>query len=131
MRGCFSESKESERTDAVLPAYAGMFPTENAHNEVNRRSPRVCGDVSIAFFARDEPAEFSPRMRGCFYMNQKENAARSVLPAYAGMFLSIIISQRKKHGSPRVCGDVSEQFGAMLIKAVFSPRMRGCFHRYQ
>ena len=70
-------------------------------------------------------------------------------PAYAGMFLAKPKLINTCSGFPRVCGDVSEQFGAMLIKAVrfprvcgdvsdrysgvptyhqLSPRMRGCFY---
>ena len=66
-------------------------------------------------------------MRGCFHHKPPDYPAASVLPAYAGMFLSPSSDLGLTLSSPRVCGDVSEQFGAMLIKAVFSPRMRGCF----
>ena len=89
--------------------------------------PRVCGDVSIAFFARDKPAEFSPRMRGCFYIKAYYHGDGSVFPAYAGMFLPVKSNKLRSPGFPRVCGDVS--FYPIYDWAVeeFSPRMRGCF----
>ena len=53
-----------------------------------------------------------------------------VLPAYAGMFLSIKIYVLTIDGSPRVCGDVSGVAYALVVPRWFSPRMRGCFYEF-
>ena len=52
-----------------------------------------------------------------------------VLPAYAGMFLSIKIYVLTIDGSPRVCGDVSRTIQNRNCRRWFSPRMRGCFQK--
>ena len=70
---------------------------------------------------------FSPRMRGCFWAARCVVEAKSVFPAYAGMFPIL----RELHiaclGFPRVCGDVSKLFSTKRSTRKFSPRMRGCF----
>ncbi len=51
----------------------------------------------------------------------------AVLPAYAGMFLSINDLRQAFQSSPRVCGDVSRAVELSQELMQFSPRMRGCF----
>ena len=46
MRGCFQLVRQDAPTQAVLPAYAGMFLQQNINELKDRSSPRVCGDVS-------------------------------------------------------------------------------------
>ena len=70
---------------------------------------------------------FSPRMRGCFRVQELKAAKLRVLPAYAGMFPAFVSAIEDQKGSPRVCGDVSSSMNAMPAEARFSPRMRGCF----
>ncbi len=71
--------------------------------------------------------QFSPRMRGCFQVITLEKKRLGVLPAYAGMFLSIFAVFGSSAGSPRVCGDVSLFVDFFVLVSGFSPRMRGCF----
>ena len=48
MRGCFQLVRQDAPTQAVLPAYAGMFLRFFPLAVKVLRSPRVCGDVSSA-----------------------------------------------------------------------------------
>ena len=48
MRGCFRHIPRNARGIEVLPAYAGMFPGASESLSQDSRSPRVCGDVSLA-----------------------------------------------------------------------------------
>ena len=57
-----------------------------------------------------EVREFSPRMRGCFWMNLINPFNSTVLPAYAGMFLRRSSVALPLMRSPRVCGDVSDRY---------------------
>ena len=53
----------------------------------------------------------------------------AVLPAYAGMFLTLTFAGDASEGSPRVCGDVSGSRLPRGARRWFSPRMRGCFRK--
>ena len=48
MRGCFQPHGFQRRRHRVLPAYAGMFLANSQKLRRSSRSPRVCGDVSVA-----------------------------------------------------------------------------------
>ena len=89
MRGCFQRSPLSSTCPQVLPAYAGMFPRLGSETGADGGSPRVCGDVSSHLITRKRIQQFSPRMRGCFRYRSSHRRHLQVLPAYAGMFLSL------------------------------------------
>ena len=89
MRGCFSHPIYAKRNRRVLPAYAGMFLPVSRRSTDGESSPRVCGDVSAFLRCIESLLSFSPRMRGCFLQRLTNNAPVKVLPAYAGMFLSL------------------------------------------
>ena len=129
MRGCFQAYTATCRIKRVLPAYAGMFLVGRARVFFCFSSPRVCGDVSLIFPLIFLNPSFSPRMRGCFRMISDLQPGEVVLPAYAGMFLSIKIYVLTIDGSPRVCGDVSRTIQNRNCRRWFSPRMRGCFQK--
>ena len=76
------------KAPSVLPAYAGMFLGVSAFVFVRESSPRVCGDVSWAMYSASLISPFSPRMRGCFSIDDQPDRSLQVLPAYAGMFPS-------------------------------------------
>ena len=90
MRGCFQGIFQDTQYEVVLPAYAGMFLVPTAASQKNKGSPRVCGDVSLQESLKVPTGEFSPRMRGCFRADWEQRRKKSVLPAYAGMFLQLI-----------------------------------------
>ena len=129
MRGCFCYPSTGQVLRRVLPAYAGMFPDRQTRDHPGGGSPRVCGDVSRKLVGFSGQNRFSPRMRGCFRMISDLQPGEVVLPAYAGMFLSIKIYVLTIDGSPRVCGDVSRTIQNRNCRRWFSPRMRGCFQK--
>ena len=129
MRGCFHVHPPLGSSRRVLPAYAGMFPDRQTRDHPGGGSPRVCGDVSRKLVGFSGQNRFSPRMRGCFRMISDLQPGEVVLPAYAGMFLSIKIYVLTIDGSPRVCGDVSRTIQNRNCRRWFSPRMRGCFQK--
>ena len=129
MRGCFHGLKWRNASLSVLPAYAGMFPGYIYYSRPLYCSPRVCGDVSGSAVTTAKQLRFSPRMRGCFELQQYPAQPAAVLPAYAGMFPGDGVGLDMCIGSPRVCGDVSAASTLYVSPTAFSPRMRGCFHR--
>ena len=107
MRGCFPHAGCKASRHQVLPAYAGMFLAAHPRRTNRYCSPRVCGDVSKTCCINLSTCEFSPRMRGCFFLSKGRKVNLRVLPAYAGMFLHLGTSSPALTRSPRVCGDVS------------------------
>ena len=87
MRGCFPQFLFDSYIRLVLPAYAGMFLSQQTPKSLRVSSPRVCGDVSKLFSIKRSTLKFSPRMRGCFSREWAARCVVEVLPAYAGMFL--------------------------------------------
>ena len=128
MRGCFLRLISHSNHTLVLPAYAGMFLRFLSAPTILFSSPRVCGDVSLAWQSFVASVLFSPRMRGCFQHQRERRHVHFVLPAYAGMFLKSSNTPICAARSPRVCGDVSARAFLRPRQARFSPRMRGCFH---
>ncbi len=129
MRGCFRDTFIIHAPFIVLPAYAGMFLAIQRGPADADGSPRVCGDVSGSAVTTAKQLRFSPRMRGCFELQQYPAQPAAVLPAYAGMFPGDGVGLDMCIGSPRVCGDVSAASTLYVSPTAFSPRMRGCFHR--
>ena len=127
MRGCFRDTFIIHAPFIVLPAYAGMFLAIQRGPADADGSPRVCGDVSGSAVTTAKQLRFSPRMRGCFELQQYPAQPAAVLPAYAGMFPQALRSRLSLRSSPRVCGDVSNTYAARCVEFEFSPRMRGCF----
>ena len=107
MRGCFRDTFIIHAPFIVLPAYAGMFLAIQRGPADADGSPRVCGDVSGSAVTTAKQLRFSPRMRGCFELQQYPAQPAAVLPAYAGMFLELRGFFSLDFCSPRVCGDVS------------------------
>ena len=131
MRGCFRIVDALERQIDAFPAYAGMFLIR-AYLSIKRNGfPRVCGDVSEDVQACRHTRQLSPRMRGCFHAFTYKGDACHAFPAYAGMFLLLLLQLNTLKGFPRVCGDVSRSFSSILIFVWLSPRMRGCFRHKQ
>ena len=64
-RGCSSRCRTWAVWVIVFPAYAGMFPHARFHQGVDKRFPRVCGDVPGMSFRLVLHDKFSPRMREC------------------------------------------------------------------
>ena len=88
--------------------------------------PRIRGDVpSSAGTARLE-AGFSPHTRGCSAAMLLGLGGWTVFPAYAGMFLSIIICAYHSFRFPRIRGDVPPKTHGRNPTPKFSPHTRGC-----
>ena len=62
------------------------FRNEEPH--VNKRFPRVRGDVPAPFLINEGNNMFSPRARGCSVEHSAATIPLGVFPACAGMFLN-------------------------------------------
>ena len=118
--------KRITRGSSVFPAYAGMFLSRSVPGSANCGFPRVCGDVPFFTLTEKEQGVFSPRMRGCSGIQSYRITGEIVFPAYAGMFLVLVMKNIWVLRFPRVCGDVPPLITISVKIATFSPRMRGC-----
>ena len=103
-----------------------MFRKPSCLSNSNTCFPRVCGDVPQVAIDRVAIGGFSPRMRGCSFVEKQPVRARIVFPAYAGMFRVFHAHLMPSKGFPRACGDVPSRSRTTMSTSTFSPRMRGC-----
>ena len=107
----------------------------NEEPHVNKRFPRVRGDVPIIWWRAIIHHGFSPRARGCSHHRPRKRGKQRVFPACAGMFLTCDYIAHTIYGFPRVRGDVPFCVRNNHQPRQFSPRARGCsisghFHNF-
>ena len=100
------------------------FRNEEPH--VNKRFPRVRGDVPQSRVLLRHPPWFSPRARGCSRFDETLDRFDGVFPACAGMFPTPKVRRLGGSSFPRVRGDVPMCVTSSDQGAPFSPRARGC-----
>ena len=106
LRGCSPRTRTHHRATAVVPAPAGLFPTEWRLDQNPACRPRACGAVP----ARD---------------NSRDND-HDVVPAPAGLFPAGRSIHRAIPGRPRACGAVPPPTSFVWAPLRSSPRLRGC-----
>ena len=105
-RGCSAPRLGNTPGDGVFPACAGMFHLALPSRWDWWRFPRVRGDVPLMPVGGFPVALFSPRARGCSFLQAALTRGGDVFPACAGMFRSSHKGQAWIAGFPRVRGDV-------------------------
>ena len=104
-----------------------MFPGSELSPSVRVRIPRASGGVSMPSTWKSSSAQYSPRKRGCFFVEVALGGADRVFPAQAGVFPALKESGPRFEGIPRASGGVSEAAGVVGRSIEYSPRKRGCF----
>ena len=125
-RGCSVSSGWKVPTQAVFPAYAGMFRAGVFVGLDSVGFPRIRGDVPIWTTKSKRFWRFSPHTRGCSGRRHRKGFSGVVFPAYAGMFLKEAVAAAYVPRFPRIRGDVP---GAPIWhpgRLRFSPHTRGC-----
>ena len=89
--------------------------------------PHVCGGVSGCKSKRPSASEYSPRVWGCFYSQQKYNWLRMVFPTCVGVFLDCRPLRSSCICIPHVCGGVSISHQYIAGKALVFPTCVGVF----
>ena len=87
-RGCTYRDSVGKIVVSILPAYAGLYPTSPQIKRATKNSPRVCGAVPKIDISAANSIGFSPRMRGCTLNQYLSEHRLSILPAYAGLYLT-------------------------------------------
>ena len=103
-----------------------MFRSSSPSRVPQAGFPRIRGDVPPKFSGWKQTEGFSPHTRGCSAHNIVFRVARSVFPAYAGMFRRRGIGDRFFKSFPRIRGDVPRCYWRLVVGSSFSPHTRGC-----
>ena len=127
MRGCFLLHHRGRGAPGLFPAHAGVFLLLPVFLGDAHPFPRACGGVSTSIRNLSLPAYFSPRMRGCFLIEESDEPLRRLFPAHAGVFREFSMRASLAEAFPRACGGVSIAVLSDDGLPSFSPRMRGCF----
>ena len=87
--------------------------------------PRVCGENSALLSVASSKPGTSPRMRGKRPVHQHGRRCVRNIPAYAGKTPDDGCAARETAEHPRVCGENSAAWAAVMTSCGTSPRMRG------
>ena len=113
-RGCFLRIRRCVFCQFVFPAYAGVFLCALLPCLTARSLPRIRGGVSGRFSVLFHVVQSSPHTRGCFDSMAVRKGVWRVFPAYAGVFLSSLLSYSLFRSLPRIRGGVS---GSMIFRS--------------
>ena len=94
-----------------------------------QRLPHACGGVSHQIAGPAHPGQSSPRMWGCFALNDVRSAVIVVFPTHVGVFLISGFPSRPTGCLPHACGGVSSRSSRTKPRLWSSPRMWGCFRQ--
>ncbi len=109
----------------VLPARAGMAPSERPGLRPSSRAPRASGDGPVDALAALRKMRCSPRERGWPPGPVRPPARPRVLPARAGMAPLPRRVRQLPFRAPRASGDGPRSRSASTTSAMCSPRERG------
>ena len=103
-----------------------MFQSQVLRSGLKVRFPRIRGDVPRNRETTMGRVQFSPHTRGCSGCRLLAATEVAVFPAYAGMFLWLVVAKLPGGGFPRIRGDVPQVYVLQAKKPGFSPHTRGC-----
>ena len=109
----------------IIPAHAGLTKVVQCPYPAFWDHPRACG--AHAFSASITVAAWgsSPRMRGSPSNDFHRIIGKGIIPAHAGLTISITSYRLTTRDHPRACGAHSSVHGQWRMKTGSSPRMRG------
>ena len=130
MWGCFYGYHRQAAWYLVFPTHVGVFLEGDQQPHRALSLPHACGGVSIitlfCFFA----IQSSPRMWGCFLPLANGSPIKTVFPTHVGVFLFPHSSFLMRKGLPHACGGVSGWPDETFSSRWSSPRMWGCFSKF-
>ncbi len=109
----------------VVPARAGMVPTNGWWRAGCRGGPRACGDGPPRLSPLGPAHLWSPRVRGWSLHRLGVDLGPGVVPARAGMVPTLRSTAPSSASGPRACGDGPGGRGSSGSRLMWSPRVRG------
>ena len=109
----------------LIPACAGKTVSSSARLSRRRAHPRVCGENVHDAYENAMQMVSSPRVRGKRGIWLGGCRGAGLIPACAGKTLPPAIMFTRFRAHPRVCGENSGVFSAVVTAVGSSPRVRG------
>ncbi len=125
MRGWSPPPVQDEAADAVVPARAGVVPTDQMLHGAMARGPRACGGGPTSSDSKPKKSKWSPRVRGWSRRSARRIFSGSVVPARAGVVPPTGSSASRPDGGPRACGGGPSYTPSLVNAGSWSPRVRG------
>ena len=105
MRGwSYTDFMQADSTN-ILPAHAGMILNKYSSVIQIVHITRTCGDDPITWTRTDGTTTYYPHMRGWSRYQFRKSSLAWILPAHAGMILSISLVTHISGNITRTCGD--------------------------
>ena len=105
--GCFFLTLVYHIYNLVFPTPVGVFPDDGLVALVKDGLPHACGGVSIKKRKAGRLKRSSPRLWGCFQINQCPLTCRQVFPTPVGVFPNTPPDTKLAFCLPHACGGVS------------------------
>ncbi len=125
MRGWSRQVCVHRCRDGVVPAHAGLVPSNSSSSRSPCSGPRACGVGPSRGIIRANSDAWSPRMRGWSLLQRARHFRKSVVPAHAGLVPEGARGLISRKGGPRACGVGPRLTEAGFLCEEWSPRMRG------
>ncbi len=109
----------------VVPAHAGLAPSNRKTEQEALSGPRACGVGPTSTGWRWSQPKCSPRMRGWSLRGLLDPHDHVVVPAHAGWSRLVHLRQSPREGGPRACGVGPQSRRLSGLTAEWSPRTRG------
>ena len=113
----------------IIPAHAGLTYFFKITKRCIRDHPRACGAHPSGTSTLSAGGGSSPRMRGSRRAQLQDRERAGIIPAHAGLTVSIVLDKTTKWDHPRACGAHMAVGTAVLLAQGSSPRMRGSLLR--
>ena len=125
MRGKPKNDSRRGQNQRNIPAYAGKTGNTQQAGKMTKEHPRVCGENGVLGGDCVANCGTSPRMRGKLLGVMVGHFSSRNIPAYAGKTPDDGCAARETAEHPRVCGENSAAWAAVMTSCGTSPRMRG------
>jgi hypothetical protein len=125
MRGSLKLLRKIDLLGGIIPAHAGLTDDKETANRGEWDHPRACGAHEESSKRVPESAGSSPRMRGSPPSTRAYSSPNGIIPAHAGLTVSIVTKGTLNWDHPRACGAHHRDVYQMICEKGSSPRMRG------
>ena len=125
MRGSQNAEIRALTEDGIIPAHAGLTAAARRQDNTVWDHPRACGAHERKALADKIEPGSSPRMRGSPPSWTSRRPGSGIIPAHAGLTVSLAATGVPNRDHPRACGAhqiLGKQYRMSLGS---SPRMRG------